>query len=69
MMTRISHSEVRTVAEQVCEFCGRGFKTNHGLKIHCVKMHAFEMDMQKLGFELVEKHEDCDCMECLPWTF
>lgn len=53
---------------EVCEFCGRGFKTLNGLKIHCVKAHKVEMNLVSNGWALMEQHIDCDCMGCRPWT-
>lgn len=33
-----------------CEWCGRNF-SEKGLKIHCAKVHALEMDLAKDGWE------------------
>lgn len=41
-----------TAEERVsCDWCGREFATIHGLKIHCVKVHALDMELAKDGFE------------------
>lgn len=40
-----------------CEWCGRDF-TLRGLKAHCAKVHALEMEFGKIGFEsAVKLHE------------
>jgi hypothetical protein len=41
---------------EVCEFCGRGFATLNGLKIHCAKAHRLEMELETAGWVVMEKY-------------
>ena len=42
--------------EEICEFCGRGFLTLNGLKIHCAKAHLLEMEAEGAGWVVMAKN-------------
>lgn len=45
--TQETRSQCRCIVENNCDYCGRDFKTQNGLKIHCVAKHSAEMEVTK----------------------